>query len=155
MRRTQQEDGMTGRAGRFDECSPAVIGACIEVHRHLGPGLLESAYEACLCQELSALGLHYERQRMLPVQYKGVALEHSYRLDLVVESQLVVEVKAVDRLLPVHEAQLLTYLKLSGLKVGLLVNFHTALLKRGRRRITSKTQKTLPDLPVIPSSHTS
>jgi GxxExxY protein len=132
------EEGCNRKAGRFEDCSPTLIRACIEVHRELGPGLLESAYEACLCHELTALGLRYARQRLLPVHYKGVLLDCGYRLDLVVESQIVVEIKAVERLLPVHEAQLLTYLRLSGLEIGLLVNFHSALIKQGRRRITSK-----------------
>src|SRR5689334_3156467 len=112
-----QQEG--GKAGRFEDCSPTLIGACIEVHRALGPGLLESAYEACLCFELSARGLRYERQQALPVRYKGTLLDCGYRLDLVVEAQIVVEIKAVERLTQVHEAQLLTYLKLSSLEVGL------------------------------------
>ncbi|HEX7480715.1 MAG TPA: GxxExxY protein [Polyangiales bacterium] len=88
-----------GKAGRFGDCSEIVIGACIEVHRHLGPGLLESAYEHCICHELSLLGLRYERQKVLPVCHKGIDLECGYRLDLVVEAQLVVEIQAVERLL--------------------------------------------------------
>ncbi len=99
-----------------------VIGACIEVHRHLGPGLLESAYEECLCHELRLAGLGFARQRPLAVRYKGIELDCGYRLDIVVQEQLILELKAVDRLLPVHEAQLLTYLKLTDLDVGLLIS---------------------------------
>ena len=102
------------------DLSERVLGACIEVHRHLGPGLLESAYEECLCHELSLTGLKFARQRPLPVVYKGVMLDCGYRLDVVIEESLVLELKAVDHLLPVHEAQVLTYLKLTGMDVGLL-----------------------------------
>jgi GxxExxY protein len=134
-----------GKTGRFDDCSEVLIGACIEVHRHLGPGLLESAYEQCLCHEVSELGLSYERQKALPVRYKGFELQHGYRLDLVVDGQILVEIKAVERLLPVHEAQVITYLRLSGLAVGLLVNFHSAAIKHGLRRLTRN--KILPVFP--------
>jgi GxxExxY protein len=112
-----------------------VIGAAIEVHRHLGPGLLESAYEECLCWELTHAGLAVKRQVPLPVVYKEVRLDAGYRLDLVVDNQLVVELKTVESLLPIHEAQLLTYLKLSGLKTGLLLNFNAAVLKDGIKRM--------------------
>lgn len=112
-----------------------VIGAAIEVHRALGPGLLESAYEECLCRELSLRKIPFERQRSLPVKYKGVALDCGYRLDLLVADQVVVEVKAVEKLLPIHEAQLLTYLRLGGWKVGLLLNFNVPVLKQGIRRL--------------------
>jgi GxxExxY protein len=104
----EQEDRKTGR---FRDCSEAVIGACIEVHRHLGSGLLESAYEHCLAQELTLLGLRFERQRPVPLEYKGIKLDCGYRLDLVVDDSLVVEIKCVDRLLPIHKAQVLTYLQ--------------------------------------------
>jgi GxxExxY protein len=117
----KQEDGKTRR---FGDCSETVIGACIEVHRTLGPGLLESAYEECLAHELNLQGLCFERQRQVPVRYKGVFLELGYRLDLVVEGQLIVEIKAVERLLSVHSAQVITYLRLTGLTTALLVNFH-------------------------------
>lgn len=127
-----------GEAGRIRDCSERVIGACIEVHRHLGPGLLESAYEECLAHELSGRGLCYERQQRLPVIYKGIQVDGGYRLDLVVENMLVVELKAVDRLLPVHEAQVITHLKLSGLPIGLLVNFHAPTIRTGLRRLTHK-----------------
>ena len=118
--------------------SERVLGACIEVHRHLGPGLLESAYEECLCHELSLASLNFVRQRPVPVVYKGVKLDCGYRLDVVVEEKLVLELKAVDHLLPVHEAQVLTYLKLTILDVGLLVNFNTAVLRRGIRRLVRR-----------------
>jgi len=112
-----------------------IIGAAIEVHRHLGPGLLESAYEECLCHELHLRGLNFERQVDLPVSYKGLLLGCGYKIDLIVEQQVVLELKAVEKLLPVHDAQLLTYLKLSGKRVGLLIIFNTPLLTRGIKRI--------------------
>jgi GxxExxY protein len=111
-----------------------IIASAMEVHRALGPGLLESAYEECLCRELTLRGLFFERQRSLQVEFKGMRLDCGYRLDLLVEDKVVVEVKAVESLLPIHEAQLLTYLRLGGWKVGLLINFNTALLKQGIRR---------------------
>jgi GxxExxY protein len=115
--------------------SYGVIGAAIDVHRGLGPGLLESAYEACLAHELELRGLAYERQVALPVRYKSLAIDLQYRLDFVVEGILIVELKAVSELLPVHDAQLLTYLRLSKLDLGLLLNFNTAILRSGIRRI--------------------
>jgi GxxExxY protein len=133
-------------ARRFDELTDQVIGACIEVHRVPGPGLLESAYEECLCHELSVRNLAFERQVPLPVQYKAVKLECGYRLDLVVKQQLVLELKAIEALLPIHEAQLLTYLKLSGKTCGLLVNFHVPALKDGLKRIVNQ----FPDLSAPP-----
>ena len=117
-----------------EQITEAIIGAAIEVHRLLGPGLLESAYEECLCHELSLRGLAFERQVALPVIYKGVKLDCGYRLDIVVADQVVVELKTVDALLPVHEAQLLTYLKLSGKRIGLLLNFHVEVLRNGMKR---------------------
>ena len=120
-----------------DPISEQVIGAAIEVHRSLGPGLLESAYEECLCHELKIRSISFKRQVSLPVRYKDVRLECGYRIDLIVRDELVVEIKAVDRLMPVHEAQLLTYLKLSGLSNGLLLNFHTPVLRDGIRRMTN------------------
>lgn len=113
-----------------------MIGACIEVHRHLGPGLLESTYEHCVAHELGLLGLQVERQVPVPLQYKGTQLDCGYRLDLVVERALVLEIKSVDRLLRIHEAQLLTYLKLTNLRTGLLVNFREPAIKDGLRRLT-------------------
>jgi GxxExxY protein len=117
-----------------DPLTEKIIGVAIEVHRHLGPGLLESAYEECLCYELKQSGVAFKRQVPLPVIYKGIRLECGYRVDLVVEDQVVLELKTVERLLPVHDAQMLTYLKLSGVRTGLLLNFHVPLLKDGLRR---------------------
>jgi len=111
-----------------------VIGLAIDVHRHLGPGLLESAYEECLCFELAQAGIEHRRQVPLPVIYKDVRLECGYRIDIVVRQEVIIEVKAIERILPVHDAQILTYLRLSGLKVGLLLNFNSVVLKNGLRR---------------------
>jgi len=122
-------------ADERDPLSGKVIQLAIEVHRELGPGLLESAYEECLCYELSIAGLSFERQVPLPVNYKAVRLDCGYEIDIVVEKQLILELKTVEKLLPVHDAQLLTYLKLSGIKRGLLLNFFTPLLKDGLKRI--------------------
>jgi GxxExxY protein len=118
-----------------DPLTERIIGAAIEVHRALGPRLLESAYEECLAWELRHSGLSVERQVPLPVVYKGVRLDAGYRLDLVVEKQVIVELKTVERILPVHEAQLLTYLRLSGLRTGLILNFYAAVLKSGIKRM--------------------
>jgi GxxExxY protein len=114
--------------------SEAIIGAAIEVHRALGPGSLESAYEACLAFELNGRGLSLERQKELPVVYKGILLDCGYRLDLLVERQVVVELKSVDGLSSVHEARMLSYLKLSGCPVGLLINFNVRMLTQGLKR---------------------
>ncbi len=134
--------------GRFpDDLSEQIIGGCIEVHRHLGPGLLESAYEQCLCHEFTLRALRFERQVPLPLAYKGLLLDCGYRLDLVVEARILVELKAVERLLPVHSAQVLTYLKLTNLGVGLLVNFNVPTLRQGLRRLTLRTAKVPPPLP--------
>jgi GxxExxY protein len=108
-----------------------IIGAAIEVHRALGPGLLESAYEECLCREFSLRGLAFQRQVPLPVEYKGVKLDCGYRLDLVVQDEVILELKCVEHLLPVHDAQLLTYLKLTSKRVGLIINFNVAALVKG------------------------
>ena len=113
------------------EITEAIIGSAIEVHKALGPGLLESAYEECLCYELNLRGISYKRQVDLPVTYKAVKLDCGYRLDLVVEDAVILELKSVEKLLPIHEAQLLTYLRLSGKRVGLLMNFNVATLKDG------------------------
>ena len=114
-----------------------VIGAAITVHRELGPGLLESTYETCLEHELVQRGFQVERQKPLPVVFKDVKLEAGYRIDLLVEDEIVIEVKAVEALAPVHEAQVLTYLKLSGRRFGLLINFNVPLLKDGIRRLVN------------------
>jgi GxxExxY protein len=112
-----------------------VIGAAMEVHRHMGPGLLESSYEECLCRELSHRGIPFTRQVAVPLVYKGVRLEGSLRLDLLVAGLVIVEIKAVEGVLPIHQAQLLTYLKHSDLWLGLLINFNAPLLKNGLTRI--------------------
>ena len=123
------------RAMHVNELSGKVIGAAIEVHKVLGPGLLESAYEQCLCHELDLKGIPFERQKELPIEYKGVKLDCGYRLDVVVSSQLILELKACESLEPIHEAQLLTYLKLTGIKLGLLINFNMPVLKEGIKRL--------------------
>ena len=112
-----------------------IIGAAIAVHRALGPGLLESAYEACLSWELEARGVRFARQVALPVEYRGKLLEVGYRMDLVVEDCVIVELKAVEQLTPLHDAQMLTYLKLARIPLGLLINFNVSLLKDGVRRM--------------------
>ena len=118
----------------MNKVTEQIIGASIEVHKALGPGLLESAYEECLCRELALRNIRFERQRTLPVEYKGVKLDCGYRLDLLVENAVVVEIKSVTTIEPIHEAQLLTYLKLGGWKLGLLINFNVTILKDGIRR---------------------
>ena len=115
--------------------SDRVIGLAIAVHRELGPGLLESAYEACLAYELEQAGVPYQRQVALPVSYKNVALDCGYRLDLLVDTALIVELKTVDAISKVHKAQLLTYLRLSRLRTGLILNFNSAVLKDGIHRM--------------------
>jgi GxxExxY protein len=115
-----------------------IIASAIEVHRHLGPGLLESAYEECLCFELSQRKYGFQRQVACPVEYKGLKLNCSYRLDLLVEDAVIVEIKALDEILPVHPAQLLTYLKATNKQVGLLINFNVAILKSGIKRMVNQ-----------------
>ncbi len=117
--------------------SEKVIGAAIAVHRALGPGLLESAYEACLAYELSERGMSVERQKALPVEYKGINIDCGYRLDLLVEENIIVELKSVERLDRIHHAQILSYLKLSGYRIGLLINFNTKMLKNGIKRFVN------------------
>lgn len=119
----------------INKITESIIGAAIEVHRTLGPGLLESAYEECLCHELDLRNIPYEKQKQLPVVYKGKTLDCGYRLDLLVDDVVVVEIKAVQELLPIHEAQVLTYLRLGNWRVGLLINFNVPLLKRGIKRL--------------------
>ena len=123
---------------KLNDITEAVIGAAIVVHKELGPGLLESAYEACLAYELAEKGLKIERQKGLPLRYRGVLLDCGYRLDLLVESQVVVEVKAVEKIELIHEAQLLSYLKLSKCQLGLLINFNVEVLKNGIRRLVNR-----------------
>lgn len=120
-----------------NEITEAIIGGAIAVHRELGPGLLESAYESCLLVELAERRLRVERQRPVVVRYRGIVVDQAYRLDLLVEDLVVVELKVVEKLLPIHEAQLLSYLKLTGLKVGLLINFNVLVLKDGVKRLVN------------------
>lgn len=122
---------------RADSLSNQIIGAAIEVHKVLGPGLLESAYEMCLCHELALRGLAFERQVDLPLEYKGVQLDCGYRLDIVVEGLVIVELKAIDQLATIHEAQLLTYLRLRTLWLGLLINFNVPLMRDGIKRLVN------------------
>jgi GxxExxY protein len=123
-----------------------IIGAAIEVHRFLGPGLLESAYEECLCHELALRNLSVQRQVPVPVVYKEVKLECGYRLDLVVEKTVVLELKSIEAFSPVHEAVMLTYLRLSGFKIGLLINFNVTILKEGIRRFIFEPRNEEKDL---------
>jgi len=118
-----------------NELSHEIIGAALEVHRALGPGILESAYEECLARELALRAVPYQRQVLLPISYKGVAVDAGYRLDLLVANLVIVELKAVDHLLPIHEAQVLTYLRLSGRRLGMLMNFNCVRLKDGIKRL--------------------
>ena len=122
----------------LDLITRRIIGAAIEVHRHLGPGLLESAYQTCQAFELRQLGRKVEEQKPLPVMYKDVKLDCGYRLDLVIDDAVVVEIKAVERLMPIHDAQLLSYLRLSKKRVGLLINFHVQMLKDGLKTIVNE-----------------
>jgi GxxExxY protein len=126
---------------KINEVTEAVIGAAIEVHRTLGPGLLESAYQECLARELALREIPFEREKPLPLEYKGAQLECGYRLDFLVAEAVVVEVKAAETLLPIHQAQLLTYMKLGGWKVGLIINFHESLLKKGIKRLVLGLEK--------------
>jgi GxxExxY protein len=118
----------------FENLSKEIIGAAIEVHKFLGPGLLESAYEECLCYELGNRGLKYERQKPIPVVYKDIKLECGYRADIIVENKILLELKSVDAINPIHEAIVLTYLKFSTIRVGLLINFNVTQLKNGIKR---------------------
>ena len=122
---------------RIDLLTEKIIGCAIEVHKGIGPGLLESAYEECLCYELAQNGLAFRRQVPLPVVYKGVNLDCGYRLDIIVEDLVILEIKAEDRLIAIHEAQLLSYLRMLDMRVGLLLNFHSSVLKDGLKRIVN------------------
>ncbi len=122
----------------LDRITEAIIGAAIEVHRALGPGLLESAYEACLAFELRRRGLQVVQQKPVPILYREVKLDCGYRLDLLVEDAVIVEIKSVDRLAPIHQAQLLSHLKLTGHKVGLLINFNVKILRSGIMRVVNR-----------------
>src|SRR5208283_556471 len=131
--------------GADNRLTDKIIGAAIEVHRTLGPGLLESAYEECMCFELNQLELEFQRQVELPVRYKGVNLDCGYRIDLIVEGAVIVELKTVSELLPVHSSQLLTYLKLSYKPIGLLINFNVTVLKKGLKRVVNHYVGPIPD----------
>ena len=120
-----------------NKLTETIIGCAISVHKGLGPGLLESAYEECLCYELSTAGIHFERQVPVPLIYKGINLDCGYRLDLVVEDLVILELKTVERFAPIHEAQLLSYLKLCDKRLGLLINFHVPVLKDGVKRVVN------------------
>jgi GxxExxY protein len=133
-----------------DPLTHRIIGAAIEVHRLLGPGLLESTYEECLCLELTLLGIPFERQVPLPIVYKSMTLLRAYKPDLLVDHAVIVELKTVEKILPVHEAQMLTYLRLSGLERGLLLNFNSVPLKAGIRRLNKSNSS--PVSPVSPPS---
>ena len=118
----------------FDGLSKQVIGCALEVHRILGPGLLESTYEQCLAHELKLKGIDFRLQHPLPVEYKGLRLDCGYRIDVLVEDSLILELKSVDEIMGIHKAQVLTYMKLSGIKTGLLINFNVSMLRRGIKR---------------------
>jgi len=148
MWRPESTEGEEGTEGRVNRITGAIIGAAIEVHRALGPGLLESAYQECLERELVGRGHRVERQRSFPVVYKGAAIKRQFRLDMVVDEQVLVEIKAVKHLLPVHEAQILSYLRLASLPLGLLINFHCATLIAGLRRF----RVSVPSSPSVPST---
>ena len=122
----------------MNQLSSRIIGAAIEVHKTLGPGLLESAYEECLCHELSIQGLLFEKQKPLSVNYKGKKLDCGYRMDIVVEKEVIIELKSCEKIEPIHKAQLLTYLKLSGLNLGLILNFNVPLMRDGIVRIVNE-----------------
>jgi GxxExxY protein len=125
----------------INELSSQIIGAAIEVHKALGPGLLESTYEECICHELSLRGLSLERQKPLSVQYKGIKLDCGYRLDVVVEDAIILELKSCEKIESIHKAQLLTYLKLAGINLGLLLNFNVNVMKDGIVRIVNQLKE--------------
>jgi len=125
----------------INKTTETIIGAAIEVHRHLGPGLLESAYEECLCEELFLRKIPIKRQIVLPVTYKGKKLDIGYRIDLLVNDEVVVELKTVEAILPIHEAQILTYMRLGGWPVGLILNFNVVILKNGIKRLVYKLKE--------------
>jgi len=125
----------------INDLTGEVIGAAIEVHKHLGPGLLESAYEECLCHELSLRKITYERQKPLPINYKQVKLDFSYRLDVVVEGKIILELKSCEKIEDIYKAQLLTYLRLSDLKLGLILNFNVPIMKEGIVRVVNNLEE--------------
>jgi GxxExxY protein len=121
----------------INQLSEKVIGLCIEIHRNLCPGLLESAYEECLCYELSKTGIPFERQKPVSVKYKEVNLDCGFRIDVLVDQRLIVELKSVEKVLPIHEAQIITYLKIADIRVGLLINFNSTILVKGLKRFVN------------------
>ena len=139
----KRELNFTTRSDLLDinKTTESIIGAAIEVHRHLGPGLLESAYEECLCEELIWRNILFKRQIALPVVYKSKKLDIGYRIDLLVNDEVVVELKTVEVLLPIHEAQILTYMRLGGWQVGLILNFNVIVLKNGIKRLVHKLKE--------------
>ena len=132
-----QSKASTASASDLNQITHGIIAAAIEVHRHLGPGLLESAYQVCVCYELSRMGLSFTREVHLPLSYKGLQLDCSYRIDLLVEDAVLVELKSIEQILPIHSAQLLTYLRASHKPIGLLINFNVLVLKDGIKRIVN------------------
>jgi GxxExxY protein len=139
---TTEDTEITKTAKNINELTERLIGCAIEVHRALGPGLLESTYEMCLCRELNLQEIPFLRQQPIPVLYKGVKLDCGYRADLIVDGRLLVEIKSIDQIVAIHDAQLLSYLKLSSLKVGLLINFNVRMLKDGiRRRVIGPSEE--------------
>ena len=139
---TTEDTEITKTAKSINELTERLIGCAIEVQRALGPGLLESTYEMCLCRELNLQKIPFLRQQPIPVLYKGVKLDCGYRADLIVDGRLLVEIKSIDQIVAIHDAQLLSYLKLSGLKVGLLINFNVRMLKDGiRRRVIGPSEE--------------
>jgi GxxExxY protein len=131
----------SGLMENINKLSSKIIGAAIEVHKAVGPGLLESAYETCLCHELNLQGVSFERQRPLPIEYKGERLDCGYRLDIVVENRIILELKSCEEIEPIHRAQLLTYLKLAGLSLGLLSNFNVTVMRDGIVRIVNQIKE--------------
>lgn len=139
----KRENSFTTRSDLLDinKTTESIIGAAIEVHRHLGPGLLESAYEECLCEELLLRKIPFKRQVVLPVTYKSKKLDIGYRIDLLVNDEVVVELKTVESVLPIHEAQTLTYMRLGNWQVGLILNFNVTVLKNGIKRLVHKLKE--------------
>ena len=138
----EQGGGEFGRTPLDASLTGQVIGCAMEVHRHLGPGLLESVYEECLCRELADREVPFERQMMVPLTYKSRPIDAAYRIDLLVAKRVIVEIKAVEKLLPIHEAQVLTYMRLAQIPLGLLLNFQNVVLRHGIRRLSLKPPPT-------------
>ena len=143
--RTEIAEGAEITQSGGNALTERIIGAAIEVHRHLGPGLLESAYEECLCYELSRMGIAFKRQVPLPIRYKEILLDCGHKMDLLVADSVIVEIKAIESLMPVHTAQILTYLKSSGCAIGLLINFNVPVLTKGLKRIVNHYEGPKPN----------